>query len=304
MAKGSPLPLAGDGSARFLPPLVALMVFLAAIAIAVGGTIDAGLDRWDNGLRGTLTVELPAPDTTTPPDAGASQGQDPPDQLQAALDLIRRTPGVVAATPLGHAEMAKLLLPWLGSADPSLLPLPTLIDLRVTPGAFDESKLAATLAATVPGASLEQHAAWLDRFYRAARLIEIGDVGIVLLIGTIAAVAVIFTTRTGLILYAPLIDLLHLMGATDAYVARLFQRHAFRLTVQGGCIGLVMSLLVLGGFRLLVESHGDGSGDLLAQAVHLPLAADIGIVLLPVVMGLIGLVTARMTVMRALGRLP
>ena len=53
------IPFDRDGSGRFLPWLIALMVYLAALASSGALALDGALERWDRGLAGTLTVELP-----------------------------------------------------------------------------------------------------------------------------------------------------------------------------------------------------------------------------------------------------
>src|SRR5579862_8291889 len=99
MARGSPLPLAADGSGRFLPWLIALMVFLAAAATGGAFAIGGALERWDAGLQGTVTVQLP-------PQADARPA---PDLVAAALAAIRQMPGVAQAAALDDAATAKLL---------------------------------------------------------------------------------------------------------------------------------------------------------------------------------------------------
>src|SRR3546814_5129324 len=47
---------------------------------------------------------------------------------------------------------------------------------------------------------------------------------LVVLIALAAVAAIVFVTRAGLAIHRPVIDLLHLIGATDAYVARQFER--------------------------------------------------------------------------------
>jgi len=296
MSRGTPLPLASDGSGRFLPWLIALMVFLAAAATGGAFALGGMLERWDRGLQGVVTVELPP----------SAEGALPAERIAAAVAVIRGMPGVADAAPLDAAATARLLEPWLGDGvDPSLLPVPVLIDVHLDEtGGLDRPALQQRLAAIVAGASVEQRGAWLDRVFYVAHLIELAAGAVVLLIGLVAMTAVVFTTRTGLALHAELIDLLHLMGATDFYVARQFQWHAFRLGLSGGGIGLVMTLVVFGALRLAAEQGAlPGAADLL-PAFRLPLLAWPAILALPPAMGLVGLVTARLTVLRTLARMP
>jgi cell division transport system permease protein len=294
MARARTLPLHQDGSTRFLPWLIALMVFLAALSVGAAFALDAALERWDGGLRGTLTVQLPQP---------ASGTKLAPATLEAALAMLRAVPGVASAIPLDDAAEAALLQPWLGKDVQAVqLPLPVLVDLHLLPGAaIDGAMLGRQLDALVPGARVETHGAWLDRLFRIAGLIELGSAAIVVLIGSVAIVTVVFTTRTGLMIHAPIVNLLHLMGASDFYIARQFQWHAFRLGIRGGIIGLMPALLAFGALHL---AAGENAGADLMPGFRLPIGAWVVAVALPLAMGLAGMATARITVLRALARMP
>ncbi|HJO88540.1 MAG TPA: hypothetical protein QF403_02665, partial [Alphaproteobacteria bacterium] len=58
------LPLDEDSSSRLLPWIIALMVYLAALALAVAMVVDAVVGGWDQGLSGTMTVQI-MPDIST-----------------------------------------------------------------------------------------------------------------------------------------------------------------------------------------------------------------------------------------------
>ena len=184
------------------------------------------------------------------------------------------------------------------------MPLPILIDVQRSEGvSLDLAGLTQRLTAIVPGATVETHGAWLEQLFRVAWLIEICAAGIVALIGLAAVLTVIFTTRTGLMIHAPIVDLLHLMGAADNYIARQFQWHAFRLGLRGGVIGLILALLAFGALRVAAEQGGNSAADL-APGLRLPIVAWVLVAVLPPVMGLVGMVTARLTVLRILARMP
>jgi cell division transport system permease protein len=297
MARAVGLRLARDGSGRAMPWLIGLMVYLAALALAAFFIFQAAVERWDRGLAGTMTVQLPRP---------ASGAPLAPQRLNAALDAIRAVPGVVAATALDGQAEARLLEPWLGSGtDLDLLPVPQLVDVKLAPGArIDSAGLARQLGAIVPGAVVDGHERWLDRVFATARAFELGALAIVLVIAVVAVLTVGFATRMGLLVHAPAIELLHLIGARDVYVARQFQWHAFRQALVGGVIGVVAA----GGSLAAAAWLASGG----PSPVELPLIprpeATPGLVaallLLPLPVGLIGLVTARWTVLGTLARLP
>ena len=291
------LPLDRDGSVRFLPWIVALMVYLASLALA--GTLvvrDAGA-RWDRGLSGTLTVELPAAPAGGPDDGAVA----------AALKVLRATPGVLRADPFDAGRTAELLKPWLGTdADAADLPLPRLIDVGIEPAAaVDLAALGQRLAAAVPGTQLDDHRRWLGPVLRTALAVEIVAGMVVALVGVAAVLAVIFTTRTGLAVHHGIVEVLHLIGARDGYIARQFERHALRLGIKGGVAGLVLALATLAGIAAAAAQAGAGD-DLARVLPSLSLSALewTMLLLLPALAGLVAMLTARITVLRALKRLP
>jgi cell division transport system permease protein len=52
------LPLRHDAASRFVPYLIAVMVYLAALALAGAMLIASAVGDWTSGLRGTLTVQI------------------------------------------------------------------------------------------------------------------------------------------------------------------------------------------------------------------------------------------------------
>ena len=52
----SDLPLDKDEHSRFLPWLIAFMVFLSILAVAGMLVLNATAARWDAGVRGNLTI--------------------------------------------------------------------------------------------------------------------------------------------------------------------------------------------------------------------------------------------------------
>ncbi len=290
------LPLDRDGSGRFLPWIVALMVYLASLALAGTLVIRDGVARWDRGLNGTLTVELPA----------ASSGRDD-GAIEAALKVLRSTPGVTRADAFDARRTAALLAPWLGTdIDAADLPLPRLIDVQIEPRAgVDLATLGQRLAATVAGAQVDDHRRWLSRVLRTALAVQIVAGVIVALVGMAAVLAVIFATRTGLAVHHGIVEVLHLIGARDGYIARQFEWHALRLGIKGGLAGLALAGLTLVGIAAAATQVGalDDAVRVL-PALSAPAIEWALLLLLPVAAGLVAMLTARITVLRALKRLP
>jgi cell division transport system permease protein len=288
------IPLRRDGTARLLPWLIAPTVYLAAIAIAAMLALGGALHEWDRGLAGTMTVELP-------PDASSDA------TTNTVVTLLRGTQGITGAVPLDRATEGKLLAPYLGTAvDPQELDLPRLIDVRVAAGgALDVAALRAKLASAAPGTVLDDHQQWLDRLYVLALSVEAAGLAIVAMVSAASVLTVIFTTRAGLAVHRDVIELLHMMGARDGYIARQFQREAARLGFVGGVGGLILAAVTIWGLghaAAAVSIFGEEAA--LLPDLQLVAWQWGALVLLPVAAGIAAMITARLTVMRALARLP
>ncbi len=288
------IPLRRDGTAKLLPWLIVPTVYLATIAIAFMLALNGALAQWDRGLAGTMTIEL-APSASS--DAN----------VNAVLALLHATPGIAGAAPLDRAAEGKLLAPYLGTAvAPEELDLPRLIDVRVAAGGtLDIKALRTKLTAAAPGAVLDDHQQWLDRLYALALSVEAAGLAVVAMVGAASVLTVVFTTRAGLAVHRDVIELLHMVGARDGYIARQFEREALRLGFAGGVGGLVLAAVTIWGLghaAAAVSVFGEEAA--LLPDLRLVAWQWGALVLLPVAAGLAAMVTARLTVLRALARLP
>jgi cell division transport system permease protein len=292
----SDLPLKGDATSRFLPLLVAPMVFLCAVALAGAFILNGLIGRWDRDVSGTLTVEVAAAAGVAGESAERTR-----QRVQQVLQILTETAGIADARALTQEQLVALLAPWLGSSDLlNDLPLPALIDVTLRPdNEIDIEALARKLSESVPGVSLDDHRVWLARLIGLSRSIEWLAIGIVVLIGGVTSATVFYATRTGMAVHREIIEVLHLMGAPDGYIASQFAERAFVLGLRGGLLGLVLTLPIL-------SAIGFGArrleGGFLAD-LSLPLTGWAAVLLLPPCAAVLAMVTARATVHRALARL-
>lgn len=284
------VPLRRDASSRFLPWIIALMVYLAATGGAAMLLLADTVADWDKSLTTTLTLQVPA-DTS-------------PARLDLTVALLRRTPGIVSARVLEPDDVARLLEPWLGSSVPiGNLPLPRLIDIRTDPGVtIDYATLRQHLDSVLPNTELDNNRAWLGSVRGFARRLEqVIGVGVLVVVALTVSI-VVFAARIGLAIHRSVVELLHLLGARDHYIARQFQLHALTLGLRGGIIGGIAAaatVAILGAagqalqLSLPISGYGIFDWRLWLLLVICGLAA-----------GIIAMVTARITVLRQLARLP
>ena len=208
---------------------------------------------------------------------------------------------VRAAAPVDPVVLAAQLRPWLGEeAMNGDLPVPALIDVLLTPGEAGPKidRLRRLLADLSPKLRIEPHAAFLPPL--AGLLSALGwlALGAVLLMMLATAAVVVLAARGAHDSHRGTIDVLHLMGSTDVQLARLFQRRIGLDALMGGALGFAFALLVI----LLIGLRLAATGSELLAAIALPMRDWLILVALPVAGVLLATLTARWTVLRALGR--
>jgi cell division transport system permease protein len=294
----SDLPLNRDASARFLPWIIGFMTYLCIIAVAAALSVDRVAERWRQGLAGNLTVELPfAPDLETEKRA---------EQLDQAMELVTGTPGITGAAVLEDNQIAALLEPWLGPDATQLdVPLPTMIAVtRRTDATVDLPDLKAKLRQIVPGAEVDDHGDWVSDALGFLRSLQALAAALSALALAAAALTVIFVTRTGLATHRGVIEVVHLIGAPDRYIARQFQVQALKLGILGGVVGLGFGAVTVFGIgRVIAYSLGEANPGLSFDFRLLPWQWVV-LAALPLVVALLAMFTARQTVMRSLAKMP
>ena len=287
------LPLSRDPSTKLLPWIVGLMVYLATLALAGALLLSGLLNDWNQGLSGKITVQvMPLGDETVEEIQG---------RVTEAVRTLLKTPGIAEAKPIPLAEIAAMLEPWLGAAAQVIeLPLPRLIDVTLEKDRspdFDE--LSRRLADAVPGSALDDHQFWRGQLVKLVRALELLAGLVVGLVATAAVAVVMFATRGGLAVHREIIEVLHLIGARDEYVADQFQRHAWRNCLRGGVGGCLLGVATLLGLRKL----GEQLDPALLPSIEVEAWQWGTLVLVPVIASLIAMWTARRTVMRTLARM-
>ncbi len=293
----SDLALGRDSSTRFLPGLLAVMVYLAALA-TVGALAARGfVADWDERLSGAATVQIP-------PVEGLSQQE----RLDSVLRLLGVTPGIASVEPMPPTQSAALLAPWLGAELAETLPLPLLVDLRLDRGQeVDLASLATRLDNAAPGTTLDDHGRWLAEARALGNSVAIAGSCILVVVLLAAVLAVIFAVRTGLSVHREEIEILNLIGAPDRYIARQFQWHAGRLALYGGIVGAILAVASIIGLQIGVGQWSADPAEIgvssITALVRIGWAEWLALILLPPVTAAIAMATARVSVQTALARM-
>lgn len=270
-----------------------LMVFFVTLALAVNIGLNIVTQSWVSGLAGSLTVEIKPPLSDKQQDAFD-------EKVKKVLWLARQHPSVVGSHALTREEIVALITPWLGETAPDSLPLPAIIDIKLAPDA-EVGKLAADIKQIVPGAAIDSHAGTLSdvqTLVTTARLFVLLITGIIVLV-TAASIGGI--VRAKLAIHAREVETLHIVGASDEYIARQFRHHTLKGALKGAVLGVLLMFAAILGVSYMTQTIDTA---IFPQARLNPFQWGL-LAVFPVLAGsLIAHLTAQRTVMRELARLP
>lgn len=161
---------------------------------------------------------------------------------------MRGQAGIIDVRPFTKDESAKLLEPWLGNGlSLDDLPVPRVIVAQAQPGTrLDLAGLRARVAQAAPGASVDDHRAWIERMRSMSGATVLGGLAILALVIVATIISVSFATRGAMAANRPIVEVLHFVGAGDRYIADRFFWHFLLLGLEGGVIGGGAAMLVFG----------------------------------------------------------
>ena len=285
MAKETPLLPLEDAREMALFFVVGALCFLAALATLSAKSTYGAARSWTAEVEGELTVSLPDADRR-----GA----------EAARKLIESTDGIREARLLSKAEIDALLEPNFGSRGlPESLPLPQLIAVSAEP---DVEFIGPTLERRLTEAgfvnAVDEHADWAGDVRRMLAIARLVALTAVALLASTAVAVIAFATHAALLARRDIVDVLHLAGARDRYIAGLFERRFWLLGIRAGAVG---ALLALGAAAAMIFAvHSSGARTRLLPELSLDFLDLIILIITPLIAGLAARLAARVTVIRSL----
>lgn len=231
MARSTPLLPESDAREAALFFVVAALCFLAVLAaLTARGTYTAA-QAWSAQVEGEMTVRLTDTDR---------RGAD------AAASMISAMDGVTEARVLEEEELEELLAPSFGPGGiPDGIPLPLLIAVSAD---TDTSALADTINESLRQGGYtgraEAHSTYAAEVRKALATLRIAAIGMVVLLAMTAISVIAFATHAALLARKDIVDVLHLAGAEDGFIAHLFERRFWTLGLKAGSAGSVAALAV------------------------------------------------------------
>lgn len=278
--------------------VIAIMTYLASLTLGAVSMINDTARGWQSDIAREVTIQV-----------RPVEGVDLAEAVRNASQIAESYPGVNGVTVIGEGVMTKLLEPWLGSGlDLGELPVPQLLTVAIDEeNPPDLTAMKVKLIESVPGASLDDHRAWLDRLVAMAQTTIIAGFLVFLMMMAATVLTVIFATRGAMSGNAHVIEVLHFVGAEQRFIANEFQKHFLMLGLRGALAGgalAVVTFLIIGLWVWLRQNDPAAEqASALFGSFSVGLAGYAGTVLLIFAIAALTAVTSRFTVLRFVGTL-
>jgi cell division transport system permease protein len=264
--------------------VIGVLCVLACLAALITMASDRAASGWSRDIRSEVTVQVRPTGLESGSIAAAK-----------AAEVMAGVKGVAEAAALEPEKAKALIKPWLGDAILDDLPIPNLVEVRLDPDHPARPKdLMDAMTANDIDASIDDHSVWLKDVERSALTIRLISLGIFLIIGSATAAVVGFATRASLTARANIVEVLSLCGATDLFVAQLFQYRFARMAFESGLLGAAIAAAVMTVIKVTGNSQ--------SFAMALPFSWPDLLILIPcpLLVALIGGATARLVTLRLL----
>jgi cell division transport system permease protein len=282
-------------SARALVAVVAIMTFLASLTSGAAVMVRSVANDWQSDVAREVTIQI-----------RPAAGRDIEADIARAAMIARTIPGIGEVRPYSRDETARLLEPWLGTGlRLDDLPVPRIIVVRIAPRSRpDLPQLRAALATEVPSASLDDHRGFVAQMRTMARAAILVAASVLALVLIATVLSVTFATRAAMATNRPVIEVLHLIGAKNSFIADHFQRHFLELGLKGGAAGGGGAVIVFLLAEILTgrfQETGDGSQvGALFGIFSIGLWGYVAVIAQVVLIALITATTSRYTVNRTI----
>lgn len=287
------LPLKHDKANLFLEIMMAITVFLFAVALSGYFLVSALTGNWNASVKGSLTVQImPATETLTEEEQSL--------RINKVITYFENLSGVDKVLLVSDKQMQQLMSPWLGeTTDINDLPLPKLLDVYLTDEDFDYQQASSGLKEVAPYASVNNHRLWLHRLLQLADSVKSLAWAILLLVLIVCVLSVFYATCTSLGIHKDIIEILHIMGATDDYVAKQYAYRGLKIGFFSGLLGIVMAFCAFAMLSHVASDMEQGLiGDLSLNPLH-----KVMLLLLPPATALICMLTSYFAVKRTLRKI-
>ncbi len=281
---------------RTLVLLIAIMTFLSGVTLGGVVLVQKSAVAWSSDVGREVTIQL-----------RPVEGEVMESNIRTAIALAEATPGVARAYVLSIEDSEKLLEPWLGTGlDLSTLDIPRLVVVELADTRDVDLSMLERDITSINGATLDTHAAWRQQLNTMAGTIVFSGLLVLALIVLATVLAVVFATRGTMASNREIVDVLHFIGASNAFIAGEFQGRFLSLGLRGGLIGgiaaVVFFFLVAGAAGSIVPDQASSQLSFFFGRFSLGIDGILGIAAVVPVIAALTAITSRLTVRRFLSQ--
>ena len=211
---------ASDVAGQALVVVIAIMTFLASLAIGGVDLIAYSAHNWESQISREATIQVRPTD-----------GLDIEKTLNYAVELVKGFQGVKSAKIIDRTQTERLLEPWIGTGlELKELPVPRLIVVTLDDtNTADFGMISDAIATQVPGGSFDDHRNAINRLVTMANATIIIGLVILALVISALTLTIIFATRRAL-------------SANQHSSTFIFSKPVSKVLFWGGCQVLSFSL--------------------------------------------------------------
>ena len=221
-------------NARTLITVLAIMAFIASLALVFALSANRLKTDWQSDLSRSATIQVMLEN---------SEVRDL--KIKSALSILETQLPAASIKELSSDDAKALLRPWLGSVDlPDDLPIPALISVEF-PSAADLNieALQSQLLAEGLIVDIDDHSRWSAQIKRTGRGLLTSALAMLGLVFFACAAVSAFATQAALSAQKDVIRVLLQVGASDKFVTKLFIKQAGKRGLISGFIGLILGTI-------------------------------------------------------------
>lgn len=286
-----------EDTSLFMYVLSSIYMYLFIIVLAMVMAIHTMVADWEKDIVGSITVQVsPVEDAYKKIDVEQTE-----QQVNRVLQYIENVSGVKSVHILDDKSIEKLMTPWLGNKiDISSLPIPKLLDVQLkTDEEINYDEITQGLHKITPNASIDNHRLWLNRLLKFAGSLNTLALVVLLMVAAICAFSIYYSARTSLNINSNSIEILHIIGAQDNYIAHQYAKTYSKIGFFAGIIGLMFAVPSI----IIIGKYGVSTGSGLLNGAHLSTFNWMIIMISPIFSYFFARITAYYTVKKSLEKL-
>ncbi len=279
-----------DLNKGFLPFITAFMVFIASIIFAtalIGNNITT---NWHKYLKNNITIQI-LPDLKA-----KNPKKEIENRINNIVSILKQTPGIKSYSVISNEETTNLLKPWIGTFKLDI-PLPRIINIETsTTALLNSSMLQKEIENYSKNIKFETYSNWMYELQTSIRAVQIllGLIVFIILITT--AITISYTTQSGFNINKKVINIMHMVGATNNYIAKQFSKRMMNLALIGGISGYLFSCLII----FMIKTSTYYITNKVIINFDFPITIYLYVLIIPIIAGVIAKISAILTINKKL----